>query len=318
MADGPTPTAPVPPAVPSAAPTAGPSLDRAAVERVLARAAELQVQATTGDGGGDAISEAQLLEIGKEVGIAPAVLRQAIAEERTRVVLAPEAGRVSGFAGPAQVSASRVVRVEPVATMAALERWLTADYGLLEKRRFEGRRTWAPPHNRRPKLSRTLKGNVGARALTGAGEVGATVTSLGDGRSAVRLDADLAPQRRMAVGGGVALAGSGLVVSGVLMGIGALLASGVAVPILLGIGVVPGLGMGLGGLAIARSHRQRAEQAQLGLEQLLDRLEHAPSLGASSTPLPPPVSLDESIDQVARGVKQVAQAMSEVKRRAGI
>jgi hypothetical protein len=298
----------------------GAPLDRAAVERVLARAAELQVQATTGDGGGDTISEAQLLEIGKEVGIAPAVLRQAIAEERTRVVLAPEAGRVAGFAGPVQVSASRVVRHEPGAAIGALERWLTADYGLLEKRRYEGRRTWAPPHNRRPKLSRALKGNVGARAVQGAGEIGATVTSLGDGRSAVRLDADLAPQRRMAVGGGIALAGAGVVVSGVMTTIGLVLAAGPAVPLLIGLGAIPGLGLGLGGIAVARSHRQKAEQVQLGLEQLLDRLEHTSALGgaAGGALPPPPVSIDETIDQVARGVKQVAQAMSEVRRRAGI
>lgn len=317
MAEGPTPSAPVPPVTPAPAP--GPALDRAAVERVLARAAELQVQATTGDGGGDTISEAQLLEIGKEVGIAPAVLRQAIAEERTRVVLAPEAGQVAGFAGPAQVSASRVVRHEPATAIAALERWLTTEYGLLEKRRYEGRRTWAPPHNRRPKLARTLKGNVGARAVAGAGEIGATVTSLGDGRCAVRLDADLAPQRRVAVVGGAVTGGTGVLVSAGIMGVGALLASGVAVPLVIALGALPGLGLGIAGVAIARSHRTRAEHAQLGLEQLLDRLEHAPSIGATSgAPLPPPVSLDETIDQVARGVKQVAQAMSEVRRRAGI
>jgi len=61
--------------VPSARP-----LDRAALERVLGRAAELQA------GGADApetLTEAQLLEIGREVGLSPEHLRQALAEERT-------------------------------------------------------------------------------------------------------------------------------------------------------------------------------------------------------------------------------------------
>src|SRR3954471_7576380 len=82
-------------------------LDRSSLERVLARAAELQ------SGPGDTeegFTEEQLLELGKEVGLSPQNLRQALAEERTRSSL-PEDER--GFAatlfGPSQVRASRVV-----------------------------------------------------------------------------------------------------------------------------------------------------------------------------------------------------------------
>ena len=56
-------------------------LPRAALERVLARAAELQTQ---GADTPEVISEARLLEIGREVGIDPDHLRLAIADVARR------------------------------------------------------------------------------------------------------------------------------------------------------------------------------------------------------------------------------------------
>ena len=61
-----------------------PVLPRAAVERVLARATELQSE---GSDAPDVVSESRLMDIAKEVGIDTASLRQAIAEERARVPL---------------------------------------------------------------------------------------------------------------------------------------------------------------------------------------------------------------------------------------
>ena len=60
-------------------------LDREALERVLARAAELQ--ATEADPAEPALSEQQLIDVGKEVGLSPQHLRQAMAEERSRIVV---------------------------------------------------------------------------------------------------------------------------------------------------------------------------------------------------------------------------------------
>ena len=74
------------------------TLDRAAMERVLARASELSSGASDGP---DGMTEAQLIEIGKEVGLSPATLQQALAEERTRVVLSEEMGLEARVMGPA-------------------------------------------------------------------------------------------------------------------------------------------------------------------------------------------------------------------------
>ncbi len=72
-------------------PPPGRSLDRAALERVLARASELQ--AGVGDAT-ESMTEDQLVELGKEVGLSPEHVRQAIAEEATRVAVTEPAGRV--------------------------------------------------------------------------------------------------------------------------------------------------------------------------------------------------------------------------------
>src|SRR5687767_15813488 len=81
-------------------------LDRSALERVLARAAELQAGELDP---GEYISEDRLLEIAKEVGLAPHHMRQALAEERTRVTVPEETGAVARFAGVARVAATREI-----------------------------------------------------------------------------------------------------------------------------------------------------------------------------------------------------------------
>ena len=77
------------------APLDPPVLDRTGLERVLARATELQ--AAVGDRP-ESLSEQQLLELGSEVGIAPEHLRQALAEERDRGLLPEESGLAVTFA----------------------------------------------------------------------------------------------------------------------------------------------------------------------------------------------------------------------------
>src|SRR3954469_15881065 len=88
-------------------------LDRASLERVLARAAELQGTAADSDAS-DQFTEEQLIELGKEVGLSPQNLRQALAEERTRSI-APddERGFAASVFGPSRVGAARTVPGKP-------------------------------------------------------------------------------------------------------------------------------------------------------------------------------------------------------------
>jgi hypothetical protein len=102
-------------------------LDRATIERVLARAAELQASSGSGDDGIANLSESQLLEIGKEVGISSTTLTQALAEERSRIAVPEDHGLVASITGPAVATASRAVRGTPSEILASLDSWMQRD-----------------------------------------------------------------------------------------------------------------------------------------------------------------------------------------------
>ncbi|HKN57937.1 MAG TPA: hypothetical protein VJV97_03735, partial [Gemmatimonadaceae bacterium] len=106
--------------LPAPASTRQPPLDRQALERVLARAAELQGASALPESG-DLISEGQLLEIGNEVGLSPAVLNQALAEERTRVNVPEERGLVAQIAGAGFATATRTVPGTPRDILATID-----------------------------------------------------------------------------------------------------------------------------------------------------------------------------------------------------
>lgn len=261
--------------VPATLPGAGASLDRPAVERVLARAAELQ---STGVDAGGQLTEAQLMEVGREVGLAPETLRQALAEERTRVALPEDHSWASDTFGPVRASASRTMAGTPAQAMEQLELWLTRDEGLAVKRRFADRMTWEPRRDLWANLRRQF--NPGGRgfALMATQEVAATVVPVDAARVFVRLDADLraARQARLRLGG--ATAATGVVTGGALAVMGAMVvipttAAFAAVALVAALPALAGLG---GGYTIARQFRGTAVRVQLALEQLLDRLEHEP------------------------------------------
>ncbi len=259
-----------------------PALDRVAVERVLARASELQ--ASGAEGG--LLSESQILDVGREVGLSTAALRQALAEERTRIVLPDESGWASRMFGPSSATASRTVAGTPGKVMEALEQWMIRGEGLVVKRRFTDRTTWEPSGDIFGTMRRWLNFSGRSFALMEAREVAATVVPVDAERTLVRLDADLSTGRRnlMRLGGATAVAG--IVTGGALAVVGAM----VAIPTAAAIAAVAGLaalptvaGIG-GGYAIARRHEGTAERVQLALEQLLDRLEHEPLRTGSGIP----------------------------------
>jgi hypothetical protein len=282
-------------------------LDRGAMERVLARAAELGSQSADAP---DGMTEAQLIEIGKEVGLSPATIQQALAEERTRVVLVEETGMEARVMGPAMVSASRAIPHPPDDVLGALEEWMKHDYRMLSKRRFGNRRTWEQRSGVFAELERGLRGNQAAATLMKATEVAVTVSPIGDGRTAVRLDADLTQLRHTRKNGAIGMGVAGAVLGAVPVILGAVLAPVTMLPLFLAFGTAPLVGMNIGAWALAKSHRRQAERAQLALEQLLDRLEHG-ALPRVALPGGTPPLLTETISAVAQGVRDVARAVQD-------
>ena len=279
MADSTPPTPPRPPArQPGEPPASGPSalplrqsLDRNALDRILKRAGELQVSAADP---AEEMTEEQLIALGQEVGITPQHLRQAIAEERTRPALPDEPGFTDRWIGPRTVSARRVVRGTREQLLARLDDWMRREECLQVKRRLVDRIVWEPRRGVLGNLRRGL--NIGGRAynLTRTHDVAATAVTVDSTFTLVQIDADLRPARAARVRGGGAIATTGTVAGGAMIGIG--VALGLAIPLipLVAIAAIPvAAGTGVG-ISVARGFRGTAERVQLSLEQALDAIEH--------------------------------------------
>jgi hypothetical protein len=237
-------------------------LDRASLERVLARASELQV------GSGetpDEFTEEQLLDLGKEVGLSPQHLRQALAEERTRsIVPDDETGLAASLFGPSRVRADRTVPGNAADVLGAIDVWMQRTELLIVKRHHADRIVWEPRHDFLVGLKRALK--VGGRdyALSQAFEASATVVQVDDARVHVGLDADFRTKRRGAAGQVYGTTAIGAAATGALMVMGVMTA----------VAVVPVVLLPIAGVAGARALQGHVvTRAQLALEQLLDRLE---------------------------------------------
>jgi hypothetical protein len=236
-------------------------IDRAAVDRILARAVELQADVPA-DAQGQ-LTEAQLLELAKEVGLDPVNLRQAIAEERTRVAIPEERGLLASLYGSASVSASRTVRGTPAQVLKALDDWMQRQECLVVQRYFGSERiVWEARRDVMGVVRRVVSGRGSSLARTT--DVSATALAMDDARVLVRLDAHMAGYRSLMAQQNVAVTGVGVVAGGVLAALSfPLLAAAAPVALLAPVAFAAG----------RASHQRTVVRAQLALEQVLDRLE---------------------------------------------
>ena len=253
--------------------SADPVLPRAALERVLARATELQTDGSTES---DAISESRIMEIAREVGIDTAHLRQALAEERARLPMQErQTSALLEALGPATVSVQRVVPGSPADVLAKLEGWMPRMESLSVLRRTADRVSWEPRHDPLGNFFRSF--GMGGRRLdlVRLDQVVASVTAIDGERSVVRFDAESFAARRTQrtnlIAAIAVLSFVGLVVSvpiTLLAGIG-----GIAGGALAGIAAFVGGISWLSWRGIRRGYREMIDRTHLRLEQLLDELE---------------------------------------------
>lgn len=243
----------------------GGALDRAALERVLARAMELHVRSDAGDGDDDdRLSEARVLEIAREVGIAPEAVRQAIAEERAR---APMASATQGDAllGDPTIATARVLPGAPAALLGRIEALLTREETLGVIRRFPDRLVLEPRRGLLDQMARGMDFAGKGYYLSRAHEVVVSVGAVDAQRTHVAIAADLRPARSKRLATPVALA-----VLGALAG--APLAVLTVFPWL---ALLPPVAFGWVGWVWARgSWRALRRQAMRSAERLLDALEY--------------------------------------------
>ena len=245
-----------------------PPLNRTALERVLARAAELQGQTPTTDETVGALTDEQILELGKEVGLTPESLRQAIAEERARVTVPEEQG-AAGWLGGSGIGATRVVPGAAEAVLASIDGTMRNDLPFDVERRFPDRMQWAPSRSVIDAVRSSLSGTNEGYDLRLAEGISAAVVAVDAQRTHVRLDATLEDARRRALRRTVlwpslfAALTAPFVISGDL-------SFGLAALLTLAVG-------GAFAFWMRTSYRRRVLRVATALEQLLDRLEFGPA-----------------------------------------
>ena len=247
-------------------------IPRTALERVLARASELQ---TTTSEGVESVSEERLLDIAKEVGLDLAHVRQAIAEERARLPMSEtESGPLLDSLGPASLGAQRTVPGTPDDILRRLDSWMPRMESLSTRRRIGDRQSWEP---RRDPFGNFLRSfGVGGRRfdLVRVDQVTASVTAIDGVRSVVRLDADIAGMRRMQRNQAVALViALGMLYALIAVPVLFLVSTGAGTGILAGLTAFVGGGGFLGWRALRRAYRNAVDRMHLRIEQLLDELE---------------------------------------------
>lgn len=278
--------------------TSGPPerIDRAALERILQRAAELQA----GEHDiGEQMSPDEVLTLGRDVGIPARYLQQAMLEESARVETRSPSGLLNSIAGPGAVRAQRVVvgDVDPV--QETLMVYMEEHELLCIQRRQQGRVSWEPIGGFQAAIRRSTAAIGGGKRpfmLAKASAIHATFAPLEAGYVHVSLTADLRQARGAFVGAGSTLGALGVAGATILLVLGAFPLIAVA-PLLLG----PGLGYG-----VMRQYRPRVERILLGLERALDHLEQGgvkprhelpPSSGIGSL-------IGEEIRKALRGAKR--------------
>jgi hypothetical protein len=265
-------------------------IDRAALDRIIQRAAELQ---TAEREIGDNLTSDEVLALGREVGIPGRYLQQALLEERTRLANLGPSGLWERLVGPPQVTAQRVVRGEPEAVEQALVEWLEEHELLCVLRRQPGRVAWEPLGGIQAAIRRATGFGSNKRPimLARADSVSATILGLEPGWCHVVLTAEARKVRMEHTGGGVAFAGVGAAASVVMVVLGALLPVAL-LPLPLGLGI---------GYSLTRRYPPVVARIQLGLERALDHLEQGAVKAEHQ--LPKPRLMDLLADEVRKALK---------------
>jgi hypothetical protein len=285
-------------------PPEGP-IDRAALDRIIQRAAELQ---TADRDISDHLTPDDVLALGQEVGIPRRYLQQAILEERTRLTDQVQTGVWDRIVGPGEVGAHRVVRGEPEGVERALLRWVEQNELLTVQRQQPGRISWEPLRGIPAAIRRSTAAlGSGSRPfmLSKAELVAATITPLEGDYCHVALCATVRSLRSAYLGGGTALLTGGIGSTAVLIALSAFLPVAlIPIPLALGLSYVT-----------LRRFRPVADRTLLGLERVLDSLETGAAKPAPQLPPRTPGLLDAILGEVRRSIEMGGRPRSSGPRR---
>ena len=269
-----------------------PKIDRAALDRIIQRAAELQ----TGERDvGDSLTPDEVLALGKDVGIPGRYLQQAMLEHQTAVTATPDQTFVGRIVGPAEVRAQRVVQGAAEDVIRSLVGWMDKNELMVVQRQQAGWISWEPLRGMQAAIRRgtaSLDTSKPKFMLSRAELVVATVTQLESGYSHVTLIGTLRRTRGEHLIGAAVFGGLGVGSAAVLAGFG-----------LFAVAIAP---VALGALISAiwlRGVRPIADRVQLGLERALDFLERGGVKPGHELPNRGPGLIDLLANEVRRVLK---------------
>lgn len=260
------------------------SITRPQLELVIRRAVELYTAQADAE---ERLSEDEVLRIGKELGLPPAIVRQALYEAPAP---APESF-VDRWFGGATVSVSRAVPLPDSDVAGRLEEYLATREYLVLRRRQRSFAIFEPAEDTISKMARALSRPARNWYLARSRQVVLAVRPLEEGRTHVRIDMDLSNRRSETLTEGIV--GGGLVglalgaIAGATVGLGMVDILGQAAAA--AAGAVAGLGGLTGGFAavmaaVKKGFRRRLDAARLEVEGLLDRLERGERLEPPPAP----------------------------------
>jgi hypothetical protein len=230
-------------------------------EMVIRRAAELQARGAE-EPGSEAMSEEEVIRIGRELGLSAPNLHRALAEVRGQQEM--EDGTLVRMMGPARLSASRSVAGDPVRMRSLIEAYLLDREYMTVERRHPDRTTYVRASGIFATLGRATTGAFGSTKLLDLERLDVSVAPLEEGVSYVTLSTDLSGTRNGYLAGAAVSSGSMGAVSGLTLAIA------VAPPVALV--ALPVMGAVYWGIRQAYEVERRKRQTQL--EALLDRVEY--------------------------------------------
>ena len=268
-------------------------LDKAALERIIQRASELQ---TGSQDYGDNLTAEEILKLGKDVGIDEGYLQQAILEEQTRTDLPDAGGFWNRLVGPGVVTAQRVVQGEVEEVTARLEKWIEENELLVLQRNQPGRLSWEPLGGFQAVMRRSsamLGGGKRPFMLARADGVSATIVPLEAGYCNVVLTATLKKVRAGYIGG--------LATLWTASGVSAAILAAMSPFLILAVAPIP-LGL-IAAWAVARQYPPIPQRVKVGLESVLDHLERGSVKPQHQLPQRTPGLFGILADEVKKAIK---------------
>jgi hypothetical protein len=245
-------------------------LTQAEVQLVLRRAAELESRHDDDEHG---LSAAEVESLAGDVGLSAAAVRRALGELDAGALTAPNPpNAIERVLGPHELVVERALPASAADLRRRVERILKGQ--LMKKSRDFGERTvWMHADGFLPQLKRALdwSGQIG---LSEVRALAVTLVDAGDGKTLVRLSADVAALQRKVVAGTALGTGVGVAA--------ALLLAAMHVPHALEWIAAAG-SAGTGTLAFMRAYKREVQSAVTAMERLLDEI---------AADKPPPSALD--------------------------